>query len=437
MEQHTVIVENGSGILIQPMTTEYSYILTAKHVLEITHDEEETTNTKTYLHSEEVKVISCKGQIAVREIYLHPTADLAILIIDTFENLSLKVSSTSPRRNDEVIVIGCPGTRRTPTKADFRDYIRDIEGQVRRLKISDFEIESSDRPSINELKGMSGCGIFIEVNGDCYLCGIETSLSGEIGEYHGRIKGVSLLEFDSLISKGQYLGKELAELLPPHLFCLSKSINSTFLFKGSAIKQVSGRARDYLQNFAKKSITTKTPPPFALRKNFSKQLIEKESTKQGELEEGFWSNYLEYLVIGLIAKDEEEISEEFIEQLKTHRYFLYSGSEQDWIDLLPQILEIEIPTLGNNAAVVIATKNSPISASLPEIPLERIVSRIDSDAHSEFNIGCPIRKIKSDTKLLHIEGVSRNAIIQNELTLDGLDTDTFVQHLRGNYCDNF
>ncbi|MDT4802049.1 hypothetical protein FQZ97_347640 [compost metagenome] len=437
MELHTVFVENGSGVLVQPMTDEYSYVITAKHVIKINEDEDE--EIRAYKESGDIEVIRNTGRIFVHERYIHPDADLAILVIDPIPNLSLKVSNAQPVRNDHVIVLGCPGTRRTPAKSEFNDYMRDIVGIVRRVKNStSFEIESNDRPNVREVRGMSGCGVFIEINDDCYLAGIEVSLSGEIGEYHGRLMGVPITQLNSLIETNQYRGKQLAELLPPHLFCLSKSIDRTFLFRGSAIRDVSNRARGYLRFLATKSITASTPPPFKLKERLPHQAIIGNSKGQEILDEEFWSAYLEYLVVGLITNNLEEISEDFIEHLGTYRHFLYSGTESDWIDLLPEILNTEIPHLSEGSALVIGTKSRPVQADIRDIPINRIVANIDNDASSEFDISSPRKKIDSNIRLIHIEGVSRNAVISNEIRLDTLtQLEDFVQEVREKYRENF
>ena len=79
-KKHTVKVCNGSGVLIQPNSTEFSYVLTARHVI---IDYANSPNT-------DVEVINIDGnKIDVIDKYLDRDLDLAILTVPFQKNLDL------------------------------------------------------------------------------------------------------------------------------------------------------------------------------------------------------------------------------------------------------------------------------------------------------------------------------------------------------------
>ena len=439
MEQHTVFVENGSGVLIQPMTDEYSYVLTAKHVLETPKDDDDEQQREiTYKVADNITVIHNHTKIRVIERYLHPNKDLAVLLIPFTPGLTLTTSSAMVMRGHKLTVMGCPTLRRAQKLNPFSSHIRDITGEVKRVREDIFEISSTEVPSLKEVRGMSGCGIFIETNGDCYLSGIEVSLSGAIGEYHGRLDGIVTTSFDEILHNHHHMGRELAEILPSHLFCLSRSISNTFAFRGAALPLVSSKARDYLHHIGRSSITANTPAPFTLKNKLLENSLFHRHSPQQILDEDYWKSYLEYLILGLITSNTSSITDTFISQLGARRHFLYSDTDLDWLELLPGILSIDLSSMPANSALVIATKSSPIQAELT-VPLDRIIPNIDQDTSIKFDIGSGTRSINSNTRLLHLEGVSRKAIVLDESRLDILmgSDDEFLESMKRNYCEYF
>ncbi|MEH6415547.1 ABC-three component system protein [Pseudomonas sp. CGJS7] len=439
MEEHTVFVDNGSGVLIQPMTDAYSYVLTAKHVLEIITDEDDEPSIHPiYKDADDIRITHNHASIKVIARYLHPDKDLAVLLVHHIPGLTLTISSALVIRGNKFTIMGCPSLRRTSKETIFSKYIRDLSGEVKRVRGDCFEVGSDEVPTVKEIRGMSGGGIFVEINGNCYLTGIETSLSGVIGEYHGRLDGIMVSSFDEILTSNQYIGEDLAKILPPHLFCLSRSIPKTFAFRGTALPLVSAKARNYLHQIGTNSIKADSPTPYSLKsKLLENSLFHKDLCEQ-ILDEDYWKCYLEYLIVGLISSNTSIITNDFITQLGSHKHFLYSDTERDWLELLPSIVDIGLPNMVADSALVIATKSSPIQAELT-VPLDRIIPNIDQDLPMMFDIGAGSRRISKNTRLLHLEGVSRKAIILNEEKLDALlkSDEDFTESVRECYREQF
>ena len=86
IKNHTVIVDDGSGVLIQPMTDKYSYILTAKHNILVDYKNSESeTKVLAEIKITRLKDESLLQEIEAIEIYKHHTLDIAVIRIDFFQ----------------------------------------------------------------------------------------------------------------------------------------------------------------------------------------------------------------------------------------------------------------------------------------------------------------------------------------------------------------
>ena len=113
IKAHSVVVENGSGVLIQPMTDKYSYILTAKHNLQV-----DPKNPKSKLKEyQDIKLITFKEidnnpDLSVQAIHPHDVLDIAIIRIDFYSGLSISPYQNDIMIDDELRLYGYPGNRR-------------------------------------------------------------------------------------------------------------------------------------------------------------------------------------------------------------------------------------------------------------------------------------------------------------------------------------
>lgn len=76
----SVKVDEGSGVLFQPMTEQYSYILTAKHNLY--DDDNNDQEVYSYTHPKDLSDIEIK----------HINNNVSIVILNKFEHSSLDIA---------------------------------------------------------------------------------------------------------------------------------------------------------------------------------------------------------------------------------------------------------------------------------------------------------------------------------------------------------
>ena len=95
-QRHTVKVNNGSGVLIQPMSPDYAYVLTAKHCLQL--DKDDSSSAFILNH----RVLYFDGaELPVLGFICHDTKDVAILIVSPKPDHDLMISSESPIVNEQ------------------------------------------------------------------------------------------------------------------------------------------------------------------------------------------------------------------------------------------------------------------------------------------------------------------------------------------------
>ena len=113
-KQCSVIVDNGSGVLFQPMTEEYSYILTAKHNL---YNDAKQGSYKEPKDKDDIKITFCDGNDKqIIDKYEHDSLDIAILKIDKIEFESPYKEFIQPNNGYEFKFYGYPEKRRNETE---------------------------------------------------------------------------------------------------------------------------------------------------------------------------------------------------------------------------------------------------------------------------------------------------------------------------------
>ncbi len=166
IEKHTVMVdcngENGSGIFLSSKSTEYDYVVTAKHCLK-----NYTTNTD---------IIFPHNTFTVIFVYKNDTLDVAIIKVKKSNLVSL-LSYTNEdglkKYTGEISIYGYPKvTRGQPIEScKIECKYDDSNKNLIRLKVLE-EISTFKKPAIQLLKGMSGCPSYIERDGFVILIGI-------------------------------------------------------------------------------------------------------------------------------------------------------------------------------------------------------------------------------------------------------------------------
>lgn len=398
-----VIVDNGSGVAIQPNTGAYSYVLTSKHVV---WKEDVSAGPKKI---DELKVSNVKGEFfRVFEMFCHLEHDAALLVIEKIPDLKLRVSLQDPEYKQQIIVCGCPVKGRNPV---LMNSMRDFTGAWSRAENQAWEAQMDVFPEYHDIVGISGGGAYIIHEGTPLLVGVETSIVGNKSWQLGRLQGVGLSPYYDIISRAEFEGVPLAELIPQHLSCLRNSVERTFRLADAVDAVAIDHVRELLHRYATKIILERTPKPFELRDFFGLRMLIHNRTPQDFLDSRMWSLFLEYLVVFSLIDDVDEIGFDYIVSVNNKRRFLYAGNGNSWFSLLRSILETDVPGLEHNGTVVIGTSSRPAHARPPKVSLENLVRDISEAESRSFDIssGSPCWQRVKD--IVHIEAVSNSCIL--------------------------
>jgi hypothetical protein len=273
MQTCSVIVGNGSGVLIQPMSDSYSYILTAKHVV--------TDRSGVELPISQLHVEQYNGAvIGIRACLIDPAHDIAILKTINVILTELERCIDDVKAGEELYLLGYPNTRRTKCN---EERLRDFKGKAT-VRVLDkvFSIALDSQPGHDQLEGISGCGVFREIEGRICLCGVEFRVEGGPNrEYHGQAECMPLGVFDALITSNS---ENYAPILPSYLLCFSRVKEHTFGFNGVGTPESVTYLKSVLHNTIHSHVTKKSLPiPLELYNKYKDCLLIYQSPSEDAL----------------------------------------------------------------------------------------------------------------------------------------------------------
>lgn len=224
----TVKVANGSGCLFQPLNSEYSYVLTAKHVIEGVDNIE---IIRQWIQEDGTKVESQLEILDAPYIHSSPDKDAAIFKVNKIDGIeSLLRSDLNSVEKENWYLCGHPDSRENNSFSYRKNKLK-IENPV------ELYIEGEIEKNVNhsEVVGQSGGGI-IKSEGSCFLlAGIQKKMAVEDeDETLSRIHFAPLSFFDEIIEENK---ENLSPLFPPYIGTFSVLLQEIFPFPNLIIKQ--------------------------------------------------------------------------------------------------------------------------------------------------------------------------------------------------------
>jgi len=191
-EKFVIVVNNGSGIIVLPKTEEYTYILTAKHIL---YEDKETMKKPIQNH-----IIKGKGlKVKFLKKYEHDTLDIAIIKIKKLDT-ETPLINFSALDNNQYDLFGYPAYNRNGEEYKLDNFKLTANKTKNDEKIIIFD--EKDYSGQEVIEGVSGGGIFRELNNEIYLIAIEFEMnSKETKRRDRRIKTVLVKAFDEIVEK--------------------------------------------------------------------------------------------------------------------------------------------------------------------------------------------------------------------------------------------
>ena len=292
-----VKVNNGSGCLFQPDSKEYTYVLTVKHNLEITNEAGE----KELMPVNAIKIY--RGNVDgeplsnIMACELHETLDLALIVIPYIGDSEMTLTHSLPVKDEAIFLYGYP--KRLIASEDKRENISCFCDMQREDKLgSEIRTEQGqhtwDRSTQQTMLGLSGSGVFADINGTLVLKGIFPELKDPSGA-NNKLISYYISNFNSIADK---LGRK--HLFPSTLLSFQLYTNKVFRRVNPGLKGVFNNNIEQVANGVISPIAiadrNKDKLTLPISKNYS------DNFSQSKL----WEAWLELLTILNIAIPENQ-----------------------------------------------------------------------------------------------------------------------------------
>lgn len=381
MQYFTVQVEGGSGCLFQPLDDSYSYVLTAKHVIENISDFTKIKITQyTGTEYKEVKVLE--------EPYSHPTKDAAIIKVEKVDNLELLFRAEVDLDNTkDWFLCGYP-KERIDSKILFR------KNQITIMNpIGEGEIEAEVYKYANQKKieGQSGGGI-IKKEGDGYrLVGIQVEMINDDEEL-SRIKFASLSIFYEIIEENK---ENLSYLFPPYIGSFKYLVEEVLSLEKLMVNR--DLVCKTLRAISKK--ICKEVSPKEILESYGNRYLAEGTPKHIINHKQIWISLLELLtIINLYGESIDYLN---LQEIHKKRKLLIVDTD-NWIKKLENIYNTDLTEIENGGSIIVcATKEK--ETTLTEISPELLeITDISIPAQEEMQINSTIQNPFRDIKVINI-----------------------------------
>lgn len=433
IKNYIVCINGGSGVLFQSMGVEYSYILTAKHVLEDVNSETYNNLVTTHFFNpitSSYELIKLPFELEKGENYFPHSedgVDIAIIKIPKIDNIEkIIIKEDISIDNKDYSLYGYPELRRKPIGQTINlDWMRpDLEVTILGIKENKKrEADISKNQNYDELKGSSGGGIVKIFEDYLLLVGIQSEVVS-IDETIGRIKFTPIGYFNEIVN--EYPNK-LTPFQPPYM--------NNFKFLKNEILNLEGYVGEANVETIRNKLKLKVDeiqlkPNDILKLSFKNQLLVNNENNATILSKKLWTSWLEYLIVLQIVKNKIIDKTDVLEIFNKIR-LIHSETHKDWMKIMPDIFKSDLYGLNDKGILIISTNKNP---SCNIIEGKEIITNIAN--------AFPVESFKTDNaeihplqqfKFMHINVFEKECIEKNQIVLNtctGINANQLIPKLK-------
>jgi hypothetical protein len=411
MTANSVIVNNGSGVLVNSMTEDYTYVLTAKHAV-----------------LEENIVQKIDGTfINVLGVFEHTNDDVdcAILLVDYQPNIIQKTYNIGVLPDKaSLVLVGYPSLRR---KED--DKIKHQNGNFLEAINNKFILNADGVPGQDIILGMSGGGVYYIENDNAYLIGIEYAMDGaDEAEFFGRLRCNSLVFFDEIIEKNR-----MPPMIPSFLECFSRIRDEVFNFNVADLTNIE-KLRKFLIGIVDKVIEDGLSPYFLMQRYNEKLLLSNKNINELKDKE-LWVAYCEFLIICLIIDRPEKADQNYLNILDKNRRLLYYNSGENWTRKLQEIL-LYAQSIFKDKGTLIITSPQRNAALLPHAKtLENVIDDISAIPQLGYahEIDNTYENLYKNLVITHLQALHNHCVLDKEYDYKDINFQEMINLFVGGY----
>jgi hypothetical protein len=410
IKRHTVVVESGSGVLIQPMTNEYSYILTAKHVV------------KHYLTSSEfgindlgdLEIKTFNGnKLSANKIYHHDILDIAVILIDPFldfPEMPITPYKRSISRGDDVLLYGYPkyAPEHRNESSAVSDWIETYDLSLMDSDVEQLVLRNIEVTQHADIAGFSGGGLFCSDNKGVYLIGIEHSVT-KPAEFADRVVGCPVDRYNEI-----FKNNNLEPLKPLYLSDFKYVQDDIFIFENCFDLSRLQSITELLNYHTSKKLINCSIKPIEILQLFKDNLKVYRQCDSELEKKGLWVAFLELLAIEAILNPLETWNADYIKSLFKSYRIIYIDSTRGWKAHLEKVLSTNTSSLKPNGKILLVTggvwPNSPdVLSELNAAVIPNIFSGLSGEAIDNAQ-----RTYTNKTAIIHLPKLHNSCIEEKE-----------------------
>ena len=373
IKKYIVCINGGSGVIFQSMDIQYSYILTAKHVLEDVDTEPYNKLVSIHFFSpitNSYELVKPPFELEIGENYFPHSedgVDIAIIKlpkIDNVEKIIIKEDISIDSNN--YCLYGYPSIRRNPINQSINSgwFRSDLDVTIlTEIENKRREADIGKNQNYAELIGSSGGGI-VKIQGDyLVLAGIQSRVvSNE--EALGRIEFTPIKHFNEIIDQ---FSDKLVSLLPPYMTSFAMLKEEVIKLEGyvNSVSSLAIRGRLKLQ------ADRIQLSPNEINNTFKEQLLISKENKETVLSEKLWISWLEYLIVLQIVKEKILNNQELCEIFNNIR-LIHSDTYKDWFKIMDDIFETDLYGLSDKGILIVSTNKKPEYDTIPMYPPHKL-----------------------------------------------------------------
>ncbi|MCS4493704.1 hypothetical protein NXS97_05730 [Pantoea sp. B623] len=444
IRMHAVKVNNGSGVLVHCLSDEFSYVLTAKHVVkpinktsgseknvDANEDEGKVDFDNLIEHT---KVITWEGNI-ITVIDIYPgNNDCILLKIPLVHNLPLvRFKNNQFDHKSNVIFGGFPEYR--DGEKDPERRFKTYEGKAKQVD-KDFYLTIEGFPPKTQIEGSSGSGVYLIVSGKPYLIGVEIEMAGPQPDEPGVVLCYDMTRFDEIVEKNN-----LPAILPSFLSCFSKIKANTFDYKISD-EDLLRSLRNQLHQRAQHLVNNGIPKPFELLKLYDKCLIVNGQDDDAIYDLDLWSAYSEFLILHSLLNDENSVSMDYLKKIERSSRFVYSRSPDGWLKDINNIISSARKLLDHGGMLVVSSKDNSSIPIADKGYIKHLVENItlpeiDYDDVNAIDISEGIESGEVPFSFVLLGSLHNECVTRKPHLFLGKSKNQHLKILTENYADEF
>jgi len=429
--KNTVVIDDGSGVILQPMTKEFSYVVTAKHVIQI----DKNDISKGFKSKDDIEVYTTADtKIALFDFYYHQDVDLAILKVE-YLGSDILIKNTNCQFDERLQLWGFPkfsADHRNEEKPRI-DWIESYAATVSSVSSNKLECKADDSVEITGLEGFSGGGLFDIVTDKIYLAAIEYRVY-KPDEYVNRIYSVPIQNIQKILEEN-----DLLPICPPYLGSLSELTSEAFQSLSFFNPQNKEKLAKLFTHLSKDKIEHASFTPHSLI-NKNRELINELNKDPKSIEnKDLWVSIIEFLQVYELLDPQFQWDEEFVNYLTKNFKFLYF-IDNSWKDKLKEIVLFDCGDLVNKGYLMLIHHGH----DRPDVPdqlnqyrdPEKLPHIIASGIDDPDSIAHIYSKKTKDISILHFAKLNKFSLSDKEHEFDNL-TFTHLEQIKNQLIDSY